>query len=49
MGSAWTLHAGIVNLGDRFYYEHLNSLNPFTRQRVPEMGRAVAFGLSARW
>lgn len=49
LGSAWTLHAGIENLGDKFYYEHLNSLNPFTRQRVPEMGRAVAFGLSARW
>ncbi len=31
-----TLHAGIENAGDKHYYEHLNSLNPFTRQRIPD-------------
>ena len=37
------------NLGDKFYSEHLNSLNPFTRQRVPEMGRALTTGLAISW
>ena len=44
-----TLHVGIENIGDKYYYEHLNSLNPFTRQRVPEMGRTLALGFSTQW
>jgi len=46
-GASW--YAGATNLGDRFYSEHLNSLNPFTRERVPEMGRALTTGLTMSW
>ena len=44
-----TLRLGAENIGDKHYYEHLNSLNPFTRQRVPEMGRTLALGFSTVW
>ncbi len=47
--SGATLHFGVENLGDRYYYEHLNSLNPFTRQRIPEMGRAVTLAFTSEW
>ena len=43
--SGWTLKAGIENLTDRFYSDHLNSPNPFTRRRIPEMGRNFYAGL----
>ena len=43
------LHIGIENLGDKHYFEHLNSLNPFTRQRIPEPGRSFYAGLIAKW
>lgn len=43
------LHLGVENLGDKHYFEHLNSLNPFTRQRIPEMGRVLVVGLSTTW
>ena len=43
--SGWTLKAGIENVGDRFYSDHLNSPNPFTRRRIPEMGRNFYAGL----
>ena len=43
--SGWTLKAGVENLGDRFYSHHLNSPNPFTRRRIPEMGRNFYVGL----
>ncbi len=46
---ASVLHFGIENLGDKHYYEHLNSLNPFTRQRIPELGRAAVLGLTVTW
>ncbi|MCP5118425.1 MAG: TonB-dependent receptor, partial [bacterium] len=42
----FTLVVGFENLGDKFYYEHLNSLNPFARQRIPERGRSVFFSLN---
>jgi len=35
--------------GDKYYYEHLNSLNPFTGQRIPEIGRAVSVGFTTIW
>ena len=41
--------AGIENLGDKFYFEHLNSLNPFTRERIPELGRNVFVGVTKHW
>lgn len=44
-----TFHAGVENLGDRYYFEHLNSLNPFTGQRIQEMGRAVTAALTTEW
>ncbi len=47
--SGATLHVGVENLGDKRYFEHLNSLNPFTRQRIPEMGRAMTVGFSTTW
>ena len=43
------LHVGIENAGDRYYAEHLNSLNPFTRQRIPEMGRALTVAFTTSW
>ena len=43
--SGWTLKGGVENLGDRLYSNHLNSPNPFTRRRIPEMGRNVYVGL----
>lgn len=44
-----TIHIGIENAGDKYYFEHLNSLNPFTRQRIPEMGRALTVAFSTTW
>lgn len=43
------LQLGIENLGDKRYFEHLNSLNPFTRARVPEPGRNFYVGLVKNW
>ncbi len=44
-----SLEAGLENLGDKYYSEHLNSLNPFTRQRIPEPGRNVFLCLTKKW
>ena len=43
------LHLGVENIGDKHYFEHINSLNPFTRQRIAEMGRNFYSGLTLRW
>ena len=40
---------GATNLGSKFFSEHLPSLNPFTRGRVPEMGRALTTGQTMSW
>jgi len=45
----FSLHAGVENLGDKFYSEHINSLNPFTRERIPELGRNFYVGLTKTW
>ena len=39
-----TLRAGIQNLTDEFYVNHLNSLNPFTGERIAEVGRTAYVG-----
>ena len=44
-----SLDVGIENLADKFYFEHLNSLNPFTRERIPELGRNVFVGVTKKW
>ena len=43
------LHVGVENLGGKRYFEHLNALNPFTGQRIPEPGRAFYAGVGAKW
>ena len=40
-----TLRIGVRNLTDEFYINHLNSLNPFTGQRIAETGRSGYVGL----
>ena len=40
-----TIRAGVQNLADRFYVNHLNSFNPFTRQRIAEVGRSAYIGV----
>ncbi len=49
LGGNTTAYLGASNLGNAAYAEHVNSLNPFTRQRVAEMGRSVAAGLTVTW
>ncbi len=38
------LRAGVMNLTDEFYVNHLNSFNPFTRMRIAELGRSAYVG-----
>ena len=40
-----TLRAGVQNLTDEYYVNHLNSFNPFTRQRIAEVGRSAYIGV----
>ena len=40
-----TLRGGVRNLTDEFYVNHLNSLDPFTGQRIAEIGRSGYLGL----
>ena len=40
-----TIRAGVRNLTDEFYVHHLNSLDPFTGQRIAEVGRTGYVGL----
>ena len=39
-----TLRAGVQNLTDEYYVNHLNSFNPFTRRRIAELGRSAYIG-----
>jgi len=41
-----TLRAGVLNVFDKFYWDHLNARNPFTAQPVPEPGRVVFVDLA---
>ena len=40
-----TLRAGVQNLTGEYYVNHLNSFNPFTRQRIAEVGRSAYIGV----
>ena len=40
-----TLRVGVRNLTDEFYFNHLNSLDPFSGQRIAEIGRSGYVGL----
>ena len=40
-----TLRAGVRNLSDEFYFNHLNSLDPFSGRRIAEVGRSGYAGL----
>ena len=39
-----TIRAGVRNLADRYYVNHLNSFNPFTGMRIAEVGRSTYVG-----
>lgn len=45
MNEGLTLRAGVQNLTDEYYVNHLNSFNPFTRQRIAEVGRSAYIGV----
>ncbi len=49
LGETLALHFGVENIGDKHYFEHLNAFNPFTRQRVPELGRNFYSALTLKW
>ena len=44
MNEGLTLRAGVQNLTDQYYVNHLNSFNPFTRRRIAELGRSAYIG-----
>ncbi len=46
LARGWKLTAAVENLTDHAYAEHLNSPNPFTRERIPEIGRNLRLGLA---
>lgn len=45
----FTLRAAVENLTDRAYAQHLNSPNPFTGERILEMGRSFRLGFEVRF
>ena len=45
MDAGWTIRVGVENIANKQYATHLNALNPFFRQRVPEPGRSFILGL----
>ena len=44
VSEGFTLRAGVQNLTDQYYVNHLNSFNPFTLQRIAELGRSAYVG-----
>ena len=46
--SGVVLRVGVQNIADERYVNHLNSLNPFLRERIPEMGRNIFAGIEFR-
>lgn len=47
LAERWSLMAAVNNLFDEAYARHLNTLNPFTRERIQDPGRSVRLGV--RW
>ncbi len=45
----WSLDLRVANLADEDYAAHLNAPNPFTRQRLLEIGRSVRLGFELRY
>ena len=45
VGDGLILRAGVQNLTDEYYVNHLNSLNPFAGLRIAEVGRSAYIGL----
>lgn len=44
LAEGFTLRIGIENLTSEFYATHINSINPFTRERIAEFGRSFFVG-----
>jgi iron complex outermembrane recepter protein len=42
--SHWTFRAGVDNLLNRYYWDHLDAIDPYTHQPIPEIGRNVKVG-----
>jgi iron complex outermembrane receptor protein len=40
----WIFRVGVENLGNRYYWDHLDAMNPYIHQPIPEMGRNVRVG-----
>lgn len=49
IGSRLGLRLAVENLGDKAYADHLNAPNPFTRQRIFEIGRSFSAGFEVRF
>ena len=45
MREGLTLRGGVQNLTNRYYVNHLNSFDPFTRRRIAEVGRSAYIGV----
>jgi iron complex outermembrane receptor protein len=49
LGSGVSLEAGVSNLTDADYVNHLNATNPYARTPIPEPGRVVTMDLTVRF
>ena len=45
VGAGLTFRAGVQNLTNEYYVNHLNALNPFSGLRIAEVGRSAYIGL----
>ncbi len=46
MANGVTVRGGVLNIFDKYYWNHLNARNPFTGQPVPEPGRVFFIDLA---
>ena len=49
LADQWQIRLGIENLTDKLYSNHLNALNPFRMERIPEIGRNVFAAVEYRF